>query len=78
MPFPTVQGFTAADDIATIQSAIADIPFIPNTVKEAIGRLYQSVDAVSTQLYDDVQKLKSLAAANGWSIETDDPSQNPL
>jgi len=48
------------------------------SVPELAMDLFKAIDATSTQLYADVQRLKVLAKAHGWDIETDDPSQAPI
>lgn len=48
------------------------------SVQELAQDLFEAIDAVSTQLYDDVQKLKALAKAHGWDIDATDPSQSPI
>ena len=78
MPFPTVDGVSAIDDFKTVLRFVHETAFWAPSVQAAVARLEQSIDAVSTQLYDDVQKLKALAAAHGWEIETSDPSQAPI
>lgn len=59
MPFPDIDGFTFADDQATVAAWLDRVaPARPPEVAAAFARLYQRVDLVSTNLYDDVQELK--------------------
>lgn len=59
MPFPDIDGFTFADDQATVAAWLDRVaPARPPAVAAAFARLYQRVDIVSTKLYNDVQGLK--------------------
>jgi hypothetical protein len=72
MPFPTVDGRSF------MELATPLLELVTPSARPDLLAAFQAVDAVSTQLYYDVQKLKRLAHEHGWEIETDDPSQAPI
>lgn len=77
MPFPTVDGKTIEEDLKTVKTTLK--PLV--TSKEfwsALDRIFNRLDIVSTQLYDDVQTLKQAASRVGWQIKSDDPSQESM
>jgi hypothetical protein len=83
MPFPDVHGESFQTAFARLLGALKPLAMHlaedqRTELQDAIGILEQQIDAVSTQLYEDVQRLKQLAVQHGWQIEADDPSQRPV
>ena len=88
MPFPTVDGISAQQNLEALREIVQSLPGIGHVrakdgrvLHEVMDSLFQQVDVVSTQLYDDVQELKRVVndlSAPALPFPSHDPSQAPI